>query len=320
MPLVPAAPRRVLRRRGPLVALMAFLAVVAAGSVLLVTRTQQVSTPVGADPSVVLPVVTAAVESLAAMSLVAAELDDPLVYYPTVLPEDWALCQEIINPPVRRATFCDGSAEPGYELIVDVVDATGPSVSGAEPVPDTVGWSMTVGEDQLDVYVPGAWSWRLRARSTGLDLDDVVAILRSVPVVGNRALFIPAYELPVLVDQFTDTQLAGLFAPEQNIQVARDRGGSFESAFIIGRSDQPDRMSLHVGEADNTDLIGVIGDLPAARLVPAAGRPMVTGGSRETVQVFWIQRGLLWSLTTRTDSELAVSTALALEDAIAALP
>jgi hypothetical protein len=71
--------------------------------------------------------------------------------------------------------------------------------------------------------------------------------------------------------------------------------------------------------AQNTDLIDIVGGLPAPRLVSAAGRPMVIGGSDGTVQVFWIERGLLWSLTTRSGFETAESAALELEQAISLL-
>ncbi|MEA2001324.1 MAG: hypothetical protein U9N84_05495 [Actinomycetota bacterium] len=314
---VPAAPPLLRWQQGPLLALGVFFAVVAVGSVLFLLRSTPVSPPVAATPPPVETVPPTTAVSPGAETLAAAGLDSAVLYYPTILPAGWALCEEVINPPVARVSFCDPGAGEN-RITLDVLDASSPSSSDDEPVPGAIGWTMSGDRDELTVHVPVAVSWRLRAHSSGLDLDNVVAILKSVPAIGNRGSLIPTYETPMVVENFSETQLRELFAPEESVQVTRQQDGSFQSVFVIARSDQPDRMSLHAGRATNTDLIDLLGGLPGSQLVTAAERPMVIGGSGETVQAFWIQRGLLWSLTTRVDAELAQSTALALEQAIAA--
>ena len=299
-------------------AVVAFLIAITVGVVAMLLRTP--TSPPG-TPGTTLPGTTSPSEdpsdSAMPVSLVSADVEDPLLYQPTLIPATWTLCEDIINPPVARTSFCGPDDE--HWLTLDVLVIPLSTRTGRDPVPGVPGWTMTRSSTELAIYVPLPGQWKLQTRSAGLDLADVVAILRSVPVVGDRASLVAPYETPWLVDDLADEDFLGLFPNEDDVVVFRRQDGSFQSAIMHVGLAGGEEVRLDIGRAGIRDLTEVVGRVPAPRLVASVERPMIISEHRGRVQVVWVQRGLLWSLLTSLAAENVESMALGLEVAIGRL-
>ncbi|MDH3730771.1 MAG: hypothetical protein OES13_06580 [Acidimicrobiia bacterium] len=300
---------------------MAFLVVLGAGigSFVVLRNNPIVEEPSQGESAATTVTTTTAQTAVETPELVSVALGEMLLYYPTGLPKDLALCEEVQNRPTYRVVACGSSAD-GAERRIEVGLRRSETLLGeGAPVEDRVGWRQREADTELVIEIPVAQTWGLQIRGQDVALETLVAVADSIPVIGDRERLIPPYELPLFLSEVDDADLESLFDPSRDVDVVRDAPGN---AFVIVDSADDNRMSVHIGEhAQSTDLVTAVGELTRARLVDESPRPMLVGEiANDQTQVWWIQRGLLWSLTTGADPQYAVDQALALTAAFDRLP
>jgi len=310
--LTPTRPRRA----GPVFAVAAFLVVLISGFALssllrnggLVEQVTTVTDSTENEATVTAP----SVDRTLAPTAVGKEL----LWYPTVLPSDLKDCSEVINDPTFRLTCTADDPGVEREITLEIRPTGYPKLDG-EAVPGHFGWSRAFQGTAEVIEVPVGVTWRLRAVAVGVDSDELVAVVDSIPVIGDRQALIPAFELPLVLVDTGDDALEALIARDREVEVVRD---TTSSAFIVVGSSSEDRVLIHVGSAQPGDLVEFVGELGDARLVDQAERPMVIGTSNDQTQIVWIQRGLLWSLLTPMPEGQAVDFSLDLSQSISSLP
>lgn len=231
-----------------------------------------------------------------ATSLVEAEYEAAFILYPTLLPEGWEVCWEVdigVHPAVPNVSrFCPPGTEDRW-VQVAVMDAAVAGMSRGDPIPDAHNamWLPQTGET-LAVGVPVGINVALVVTARGLDPASLLAVVESIPIVGDRQALYGPYELPlpVALAELSDADLGQLVSDLMDAPRIGERR-QFE-ATVYGAS-----MRLFISENDMyLALPDMARTMPRPRLVSVEGRPVVVGESeyRGRSYAMWDQRGLFF--------------------------
>jgi hypothetical protein len=318
--MIPAIPEPT-KRRTFAIAVTAFLAVLGLGA--LANAVLPGSETVDAEPEAA----TATTEVV--WPLQPIDIGEAPLHYPTLLPSDLDLCGEFINPPTVRVIFCNGGSSPDRSLKIEVKGSYLPEPLGYTPlggaVPDRKGWT-TSGDSPTLVTIPVSEAWHLRVEAEGMKLEEIVAIMDSLPIINNREAVstVAAPETRIKLTDVDDATLRSLVADEEFVKVYNTNG---DQALIVIDDATARRTLISVNSAEPfysgefalgepSVLVDAVGLGGYARLVEGVDRPVLIGGIDGETQLTWVQGNLLWSFSVVQDPDLATARAIALMDQI----
>jgi hypothetical protein len=229
---------------------------------------------------------------------------EEFLLYPRLLPHGYRQCW-VANDFGDTDRFCDPESEGRWiNLTVD----RSPLGAG-DPVPGFVGAEWA--EQGRRILIPMG-SASLSITAEGLTPEEILAVARSVPAIGDRNSLYTPPEPPLELDSLTDEQLRGVLGRYgQSVEVTSD------AFFFRAWADDVSLIANPVFD----QLYGLVSTMPQPRLVNY-GRPIIVGESGERGQWWatWIQRGFVFRVQgqgTAPDGESAATEAI---DAIEALP
>ncbi len=320
--MIPAVPEPK-RRRTLAVAVTAFLAVLGFGviAVALLPESDRIDTGPGASATTTTEIVR---------PLRPVDIGEAVLYYPTLLPSDLDLCGEFVNPPTVRVVVCNAGSSPDRTLKIDVKGSYLPGPVGYAPLPYTVpgreGWTTTITDSGTIVNIPVSEAWHLRVEATGMKLEEIVAIMDSVPIINNRKAVsrVVTPEKRIKLADVDDATLRSLVAEEEFVKVYNTNG--FQALIVIDNA--TDRRVLisinpvvpfYSGEfalGEPSVLVDAVGQGGNARLVEGVDRPVLIGEADGETQLTWVQGDLLWMFNVAQDPDDATRRAIALIDQI----
>ncbi len=310
------------KRRGVAVAVTAFLAVLGLGAIATALLPDSDRLDTGARAS-------ATTTTETARPLRPIEIDKAPLYYPTLLPDDLDLCGETVNPPTVRVIFCNGGSSPDRSLTIDVKGSYLPGPAGYVPlsaaVPGRAGWT-TSGSSPTLVAIPVSEAWHLRVEAEGMKLEEIVAIMDSLPIINNREAVstVVTPEKRIKLADVDDATLRSLVADEEFVKVYNTTG---DQALIVIDNATDRRVLISINPAypfssgefalgEPSVLVDAVGQGGNARLVEGIDRPVLIGEINGETQFTWVQGDLLWTFSVVQDPAEATARAIALMEQI----
>ncbi|NOX22186.1 MAG: hypothetical protein GXP36_03715 [Actinobacteria bacterium] len=310
------------KRRGVAVAVTAFLAVLGLGVIAtaLLPDSDRLDTGAGASA-------TTTTETVRPLRPI--EIDEAPLYYPTLLPDDLDLCGETVNPPTVRVIFCNGGSNPDRSLKIDVKGSYLPGPAGYVPlsaaVPGREGWT-TSGSSPTLVAIPVSKAWHLRVEAEGMKLEEIVAIMDSLPIISDRESLsrVVTPERRIKLADVDDATLRSLVADEEFVKVYNTTG---DQALIVIDNATAWRALISINSVEPADsgefalgepsvLVDLAGQLEYARLVEGVDRTVLVGEIDGETQLAWVQGDLLWTFSVVQDPDEATARAIVLMDQI----
>lgn len=230
-------------------------------------------------------------EIAASKVLVDVDLDDPMVFWPTVAPAGWELCRESNNPR-SGARWC--SPDGGDWVQMSVLPEA--RLEGRPPGPLPRSTLIDDGASRLVLSIPIGIqdsSVVLNVTSQGITSNDLAVIAASVPVIGDTATFAPVDEPDFDVTVFNEDQLATLIRGDVDTpKVVVDR----RSFNVFGQSATLLAGVSHVGAAPPSHLLDRFWWIESPRLIEA-DRAVIVGSDQGLAVAIWDQGDWNWILT-----------------------
>ncbi|MEA2010667.1 MAG: hypothetical protein U9N78_08185 [Actinomycetota bacterium] len=199
----------------------------------------------------------------------------------------------------------------------------------SELIEDTEVLIDDVGSDGVRAVALVDATWGLSIESRGIEREELVDAIRSIPVVGLKPAFDTGVGEPIR-GRVPASGLAGWLESRQPVEfsegsdlvpLAEPRRRHHDVVLVAGRLARSGR-ALAVLDARVNPLSSLAVIVPAGRLRDYRGIPLVSSWDEESsrADVMWAQRDRFWHLMSADDLEGLVELAARICDRVVAIP